>query len=182
MVTESLTGLRIKKIDGLGNVDSLGPNSKGSKSIRELENGRLFTTGVASECITAVVVHNEIGIGASHRNPVDITSLNGLKQTLTETITEAISEFRSLIPKKPLPKNGLKILVAGMDFLDQEMIPDMESSLIGAIGTNPNFNDGLMLGKERYVDLNHKIGIRNGIIWGGPKHPRFSEPTYYNLK
>lgn len=203
-----------QKASDLLGVDFLVTDSSGSRSIVDLENGRPLGSGCASRCVAVIVCHDDVGIGASHRNTANETVVkryitNHLKyetfqdrlssisptsldlfvsppsilmQTMSKALNEAIEKFRSIIPGDPIPQEGVVILAAGMDFLDQSTVLDMEQSFTQAISRNYHFNDGSMKGRNRTVSLETRFGEACGIIWGGPHHPMYNEPRFYTLE
>ena len=123
-------------------------------------------------------------LAAMSRSKQDLlaTPPASLKQTVSQAFNQAVIEFRDLIPGDPLPKENLNILVAGMSFLEDNKIADVEEAMQGIIGRNVHFNDGMILGRSRKINLQTRIGKEEGVIWGGPNHQELNEPVFYAFK
>lgn len=98
-LSKSAERQNLDKIAAESGVESLGTDSQGNRSERQLaESGRAFATGVASRCLAVAVIHPEVGIGAAHYNPITPTVMTNY---LARRINQGIISDDLLINPNP---------------------------------------------------------------------------------
>lgn len=180
--------------------ETLTTDTKGARSAEWFERtGKAFSTGNASSCIAVAVIHEDIGMGASHRNysDVDITvdryirallnpqlatnpdwmranssirNPRNLDKVVAQAVNEAFEEFNGLNPV--FPQRNTVVAVCGSSELEPPLIKRLRRLVASTIETQPLRGVGTEI---RYVDYSGKKG---DIIYGGKNHPSFYLPSF----
>lgn len=183
-----------------------------TKDYRSLEwfnsSGLAFSTGMASVCAVAAIVHPEIGMAASHRNPFNrqvitkylennldkgsltdflpnfsdsgFLSTEDYESTFTLTIGEAFEEFAKLCKQsnQTIPEDGTRVFVSGMETLRNQ--EEMAVYIVQQVlpQSSPFFS-GVSRGRNVSVNVDTGLlGQPGGFIYGGPNHPEYSEVNF----
>lgn len=159
---------RSKLIDERMGMESLTTDTKDKRDSEWFrQTGKAFATGMAKFCVVVAVTHDEIGMGASHRNTYNETvfrhvttrtlqdknyrerlsrdenlflkalSPNLLNGTISVTLHEALGEFATMTSDHLLPRSGTIISVAGIEFLNHEQIDSVEQFVQQAVSRSP---------------------------------------------
>lgn len=179
--------------------ETLTTNTSGARSNEWFaRTGFYFSTGYATACLAVAVYHPEIGVAGSHKNVITIEDTveaiirerakakglilagpkNGvniprLEDTVRGTVREAVDQFAAIAPEV-LPETGVVAYVYGMTLTPQELLPHCSSVIKRALSAHPliNASPGAMVYTDR------ALGLDGEIMYGGPDHPLYPEPTF----
>lgn len=194
-----------REIDEKAGMESLTTDTKGHRDIAWFRQTRkAFATGVGKFCVAVAVTHDEIGMGASHRNTYTETvfrhhvkraledknyrerlrtdenlSLNAvtptiLNSTVSLALYEALGEFAIMTDDHLLPKDGTILSVTGIEFLTPERRSMAETFIQKNVGESPYLHNPTPRGVSRKVGLKFNLGERSGILYGALEHPNIA--------
>ena len=115
-----------------------------------------------------------------------IASNESLSDSVRRAVGVAMTDFARLT-HKGIPTEGTSIAIMGGDFLVPSQAAALTEVAKQVIQTHPAMNDGKAKHGGRKINFSSELGESDpsGMLWGGPHHPLYSEPTLYsksNLK
>lgn len=192
-------------------IECLTTDTHGSKTARKLaETGIPWATGIPLRGLTVAVVHPDIGIAGSNKNALTIADYEKFCQLLLDNdpsyaqpprypyapnyvvtpdslvstahgaASEALDEFVSISPDGLVPRDSM-FMISGLDFLQDNQFPIIIDAVINARRQDPAVISCVAEDQSMILPINHSLGERRGIIYGGKTHPTLSQPTFYSL-
>ncbi len=187
-------------------MESLTTDTSGHRSAEWFrDSGKVFATGVASNCLIVAITHPNVGMAASHRNSVhedilrkvfrsiadgsmhsygsraidEMLTMGDLDDLVKKTVGEAVKEFAQLNQSELTPEQ-LSIVVTGLDFTTVSMRPFItdafQTGLYSALG-----DDIFSSLRGEPFQAQIRTGIGEGLLYGGAHHPNYRELTPYTF-
>lgn len=102
---------------------------------------------------------------------------------VSNTMKEAMDAFVRLTTSG-IPISGTQICLVGGSFLSHDQVNELMEKTVRAIKQHPAMNDGNARQTGRRIALINKLGekVPQGVMWGGPQHPLYSQPTLYTTQ
>lgn len=133
-------------------IESLTTDTSGHRSAQWfLETGLAFSSGVATSCFSFIIIHPQIGMAASHKNPVTIERAAAFADKTLEK-----PDMIEMILKSQDPVLATKLIVQPQDLADT-----MQQTIQEAFGEFSQLSES--------IPVHDTILIACGVNWLDPR-------------